>query len=163
MRHVVMGYAAVLAACGDGAPREPDSAAPPGVPRVELSVAGPAMVAAYSSDAPFSPFSDGGGTLPGQIFVHLRGNFWELPVEAWDAEQRRFLPVFFAHEVAHLFQRVEGVDRDPNDSWIHKSGAAVLALNGAPGAAELAGRMSGAARPNAGELAAAVRGWVEPT
>ena len=69
-----------------------------------------------------------GGTLPGQVFMHLSGNLWTMPAERWDAEQRRFLPVFFAHEAAHLFQRVQGVEREDDASWIHEGGADALAL-----------------------------------
>lgn len=69
-----------------------------------------------------------GGTLPGQIFMHLSGNFWLFPTEEWSAEDRRFIPVFFAHEVAHLYQRLEDLDIDLNEAWIHEGGADALAL-----------------------------------
>ena len=69
-----------------------------------------------------------GGTLPGQVFMHLGGNSWVRPIEDWSDEDLRFLPVFFAHEAAHLFQRVRGADREDDASWIHEGGADALAL-----------------------------------
>src|SRR5690606_26398059 len=48
---------------------------------------------------------------------------------------RRWMPWFFAHEAAHLFQQYER-KADPAASWIHEGGAeafAYLALQGMPG------------------------------
>ncbi|WP_298913404.1 hypothetical protein [uncultured Algimonas sp.] len=125
-----------------------DPALPPSV-SVPLSRLLPQLITAYSArfgalpvkpqlfvsiePPPMLPegqisFSVQGGTLPDQIFMHLMGNFWALPVEEWGEDHKRFLPVFFAHEAAHLYQRVDGVEREPDDSWIHEGGADALAL-----------------------------------
>src|SRR5690606_5925767 len=69
----------------------------------------------------------------GQVFMHFYGPGWNEPDRAdW---LRRWMPWFFAHEAAHLFQQYER-NADPAASWIHEGGAeafAYLALQGMPG------------------------------
>jgi hypothetical protein len=73
-----------------------------------------------------SGFSSQGGGLPGQIFMHLYGEQW-----AENAADRLndFLPWFFAHETAHLFQSLgaRGDTYRMDQSWIHEGGADAFA------------------------------------
>jgi hypothetical protein len=87
----------------------------------------PMLFASLDPNAPKgSEFSRQGGSLPGQIFMHLYGEKW-----AQDAAEKLddLLPWFFAHETAHLFQSVgSGADPYPMDqSWIHEGGADAFA------------------------------------
>lgn len=83
----------------------------------------------YASLDPNPPKGSGfnyqGGVLPDQIFVHFYGEDW-----AHGAGDRLagMLPWFFAHEAAHLFQRIGGRNRIPMEqSWVHEGGAEALA------------------------------------
>lgn len=66
--------------------------------------------------------SSQGGTLPGQVFIHLYGDGWRKPVNPQDV---LWLDWFFAHEAAHFFQRAGTNDIIGPDSeaWIHEGGA----------------------------------------
>ena len=69
--------------------------------------------------------SSQGGTLPGQIFMHFYGEGWrDAPASSFEG----FLPWFFAHEAAHLYQS-EGIEAPfaMAASWIHEGGADALA------------------------------------
>lgn len=64
-----------------------------------------------------------GGTLPGQIFIHLYG-----PQRQDDPlRSAATLGHFFAHEAAHLYQHYEQATAGTPD-WIHEGGAEALAL-----------------------------------
>lgn len=63
-----------------------------------------------------------GGTLPGQVFMHLYGRHEAFGTPAF-AER---LDWFFAHESAHLYQRYSAM-ANAGDSWIHEGGADALA------------------------------------
>jgi hypothetical protein len=80
----------------------------------------PALFASYSSTEDGS-YGYQGGILPGQIFMHWYGNvsLKQLQPDAvfW----------FFAHEVAHLYQRQAGTIEPPQDAWIHEGAAEYLA------------------------------------
>ena len=83
--------------------------------------------AAADDDPPSSSFSSQGGTLPGQVFMHLAGDGWLEDPPGWDAETVSFLPWFFAHEAGHLYQRSEFSEPSPADTWIHEGGADAFA------------------------------------
>lgn len=67
-----------------------------------------------------------GGVLPGQVFMHLYSGEWSQTTEQ---KVVGFLPWFFAHEAAHLFQHAgEGrAAHDLEQSWIHEGGADAFA------------------------------------
>lgn len=67
-----------------------------------------------------------GGVLPGQVFMHLHSGDWSQTTEQRVVD---FLPWFFAHEAAHLFQHAgDGcAAHDPQQSWIHEGGADAFA------------------------------------
>lgn len=70
--------------------------------------------------------SSQGGTLPGQVFIHLYGDGWRKPIRLDDV---LWLDWFFAHEAAHFFQRAGTRDIIGPDSqgWIHEGGADAMA------------------------------------
>ena len=84
----------------------------------------------FASLDPHAPSDSGlhvqGGVLPGQVFMHLYSGDWSQ-----NTEQKvvGFLPWFFAHEAAHLFQYA-GEGRGGNhtqQAWIHEGGADAFA------------------------------------
>jgi hypothetical protein len=93
----------------------------------------PMLFASHDPGSDDGRYGSKGGTLPGQVFMHFYGAGWDDPDRAgW---LRRWMPWFFAHEAAHLFQQYER-SADPAASWIHEGGAeafAYLALQGMPG------------------------------
>lgn len=90
----------------------------------------PATPMLFASLDPYPPsgsgFSHQGGTLPGQVFVHLYGEDW---ARATEQQVGGHLPWFFAHEAAHLFQHAgEGrATYSMEQSWIHEGGADAFA------------------------------------
>lgn len=65
-----------------------------------------------------------GGTLPGQVFIHLYGAEWERRLaEGGFGDGLRW---HFAHEAAHLYQR-QLFAPEPESSWIHEGGAEAMA------------------------------------
>lgn len=80
----------------------------------------PALFASYSSTEDGS-YGYQGGTLPGQIFMHWYGR------TAIEQLQPESVFWFFAHEVAHLYQRQAGAIEFPQDAWIHEGAAEYLA------------------------------------
>lgn len=80
----------------------------------------PALFASYSSTENGS-YGHQGGTLPGQIFMHWYGH------TAIEQLQPDAVFWFFAHEVAHLYQRQAGAIEPPQDAWIHEGAAEYLA------------------------------------
>lgn len=90
----------------------------------------PAKPMLFASLDPHAP-SDGGlhvqgGVLPGQVFMHLSSGDWS---PATEQKVVGFLPWFFAHEAAHLFQHAgEGRgDAYTQQAWIHEGGADAFA------------------------------------
>ena len=71
-------------------------------------------------------FTSQGGTLPGQVFMHLEGDGWLEPLNV-RGEYTRDLAWFFAHEAGHMYQRVADYDYKEEDSWIHEGGAEAFA------------------------------------
>lgn len=88
----------------------------------------PAMFASIDPASPSgSGFNAQGGTLPGQVFIHLYGERWAHESGERAPDQ---LPFFFAHEAAHLYQRTgrDNVDVNNEQSWIHEGGADAFAI-----------------------------------
>lgn len=101
--------------------------------RLQAPAEKPMLFASHDPGSDDGRYGSKGGTLPGQVFMHFYGAGWDDPDRAgW---LRRWMPWFFAHEAAHLFQQYER-SADPAASWIHEGGAeafAYLALQGMPG------------------------------
>ncbi|WP_017669693.1 hypothetical protein [Blastomonas sp. AAP53] len=70
--------------------------------------------------------SSQGGTLPGQVFIHLYGDGWRKPINLGEV---LWLDWFFAHEAAHFFQRAgtNDVIGPDSEAWIHEGGADAMA------------------------------------
>ncbi|MDM7955171.1 hypothetical protein [Blastomonas sp.] len=70
--------------------------------------------------------SSQGGTLPGQVFIHLYGDGWRKPIVPGDV---LWLDWFFAHEAAHFFQRAgtNDVIGPDSEAWTHEGGADAMA------------------------------------
>jgi hypothetical protein len=72
--------------------------------------------------ASYSPAADGGyghqgGSLPGQVFMHWYGK------QAVEQLNERATLLFFAHEVAHLYQRKAANVEQLQDAWLHEGSA----------------------------------------
>lgn len=81
----------------------------------------PMLFASHDASHPGGNYGYQGGTLPGQVFMHIYGNNPAFDTPGF-AEQ---MDAFFAHEAAHLFQRYP--DSSDADAWIHEGGADALA------------------------------------
>ncbi|MDG1750802.1 MAG: hypothetical protein P8I03_03965 [Thalassotalea sp.] len=81
----------------------------------------------FASYAKVDDRSSQGGTLPNQIFMHWNLN--DLDAKVKDTKFINQTTWFFAHEVAHLYQRSKfGVlYGEPNQSWLHEGNADWLA------------------------------------
>lgn len=79
----------------------------------------PALFASYSTTADGS-YGHQGGTLPGQIFMHWYGD------KAIEKLQPDAVFWFFAHEVAHLYQREASAIKPGQDAWVHEGAAEYL-------------------------------------
>lgn len=84
----------------------------------------PMMFASNDEAHPGGGFGRQGGTLPGQVFMHLYGRQPEQANPRAGAEAMRG---FFAHEAAHLYQHYEA-GRDDANAWLHEGGADAFAL-----------------------------------
>ena len=82
----------------------------------------PMLYASRDEAHPGGGFGFQGGTLPGQVFMHLYGRNEAFGTPAFAAR----LDWFFAHEAAHLYQRFTAL-ANAGDSWIHEGGADALA------------------------------------
>ena len=84
----------------------------------------------FASLDPHAPADGGlhvqGGVLPGQVFMHLASGDWS---QATEQKVVGFLPWFFAHEAAHLFQFAgeKGGGDYTQQAWIHEGGADAFA------------------------------------
>jgi hypothetical protein len=82
----------------------------------------PMLFASSDADHPGAGHGYQGGTLPDQVFVHLYGRNDRF--EHADFAQQ--MAWFFAHEAAHLYQRLNQ-PRGDGDAWIHEGGADAMA------------------------------------
>jgi hypothetical protein len=62
-----------------------------------------------------------GGTLPNQVFMHWYGD------DAYHEENIEATLWFFAHEAAHLYQKMSGKATTPVDNWLHEGHAEMMA------------------------------------
>lgn len=81
----------------------------------------PMLFASRDAAHPGGGYGYQGGTLPGQVFMHLYG---DNPAFATPAFAGR-LDAFFAHEAAHMYQHYP--EAAQADTWIHEGGADALA------------------------------------
>ncbi|MFT4938925.1 MAG: hypothetical protein ACI88A_001957 [Paraglaciecola sp.] len=81
----------------------------------------------FASYAKVDGTSSQGGTLPNQIFMHWNSNNLESKVS--DEKFIKQTIWFFAHEVAHLYQRSSSgqLYAESNQSWMHEGNADYLA------------------------------------
>jgi len=82
----------------------------------------PMLYASHGADYDGSGYGMQGGTLPGQVFMHMYGSIPESAAPAFAGR----LDWFFAHEAAHLYQHYPELE-DTGDSWIHEGGADAMA------------------------------------
>jgi hypothetical protein len=82
----------------------------------------PMLFASRDESHPGGGYGFQGGTLPGQVFMHLYGR---NPAFSTPAFADR-LDWFFAHEAAHMYQHYPSL-ADTGDSWIHEGGADAMA------------------------------------
>jgi hypothetical protein len=82
----------------------------------------PMLFASHDAAHPGGDYGFQGGTLPGQVFVHLYGRHDNLDHDDFAARMNWF----FAHEAAHLYQHY-ALASDPGQAWIHEGGAEALA------------------------------------
>lgn len=82
----------------------------------------PMLYASRDEAHPGGGYGFQGGTLPGQVFMHLYGRNEAFGTPAFVAR----MDWFFAHEAAHLYQGYPALV-DAGDSWIHEGGADALA------------------------------------
>lgn len=82
----------------------------------------PMLFASRDEAHPGGGYGFQGGTLPGQVFMHLYGRNAAFGTAAFAAR----MDWFFAHEAAHMYQRYPSL-ADAGDTWIHEGGADALA------------------------------------
>jgi hypothetical protein len=82
----------------------------------------PMLFASRDRAHPGGGYGFQGGTLPGQVFMHLYGDNPAFNTHEFAAR----LDWFFAHEAAHLYQGYPAL-ADTGESWIHEGGADALA------------------------------------
>lgn len=80
----------------------------------------PALFASYSETIN-GRYGNQGGTLPGQIFMHWYG---KKSIEQLNSDSVFW---FFAHEVAHLYQRKASEIESQSEAWLHEGVAEYLA------------------------------------
>lgn len=83
----------------------------------------PMLFASHDAKHPGGGFGQQGGTLPGQVFMHLYGPRQDDDPKAFAYS----MSTFFAHEAAHLYQRYEA-SSDDDAAWLHEGGADAFAL-----------------------------------
>jgi hypothetical protein len=83
----------------------------------------PMVFASYDASYPHGWGREGGAPADcGQIFSHFYGKHW--PEEMAKPDFTNAMAWHFAHEAAHLYQRLQVGDRD---AWIHEGGAEAFA------------------------------------
>ncbi|MGX5914221.1 hypothetical protein ACR0ST_05760 [Aliidiomarina sp. Khilg15.8] len=80
----------------------------------------PLLFASYSESSN-GRYGNQGGTLPGQVFMHWYG---QQAIDKLDSNATYW---FFAHEVAHLYQRDAGRIEKAQDAWVHEGSAELFA------------------------------------
>ena len=80
----------------------------------------PSLFASYSESIN-GEYGRQGGTLDSQIFMHWYG---KQSIQNLDSDSTYW---FFAHEVAHIFQRSAANIESPADAWIHEGAAELFA------------------------------------
>src|SRR3970040_2762518 len=83
----------------------------------------PMLYASREERFPGGGYGYQGGTLPGQVFMHVYGRSDAFATR--DFADR--MDSFFAHEAAPLYQRFPSL-AGQGDSWIHEGGADAMAL-----------------------------------
>ena len=83
----------------------------------------PMLYASRDERYPGGGYGYQGGTLPGQVFMHVYGRNDAFATEAFAVR----MDSFFAHEAAHLYQRFPSL-AEQGDSWIHEGGADAMSL-----------------------------------
>ena len=78
------------------------------------------------SDPESNSYSSQGGTLPGEVFLHMTGDGWFERQAVREQQLGAFLLAFYAHEASHLYQEYQG--NRPEDYWIHEGGADAFAV-----------------------------------
>ena len=81
----------------------------------------PMLFASRDAAHPGGGYGYQGGTLPGQVFMHIYGDHPAFATPAFAAR----MDAFFAHEAAHMYQHYPATDQAA--SWIHEGGADALA------------------------------------
>jgi hypothetical protein len=82
----------------------------------------PMLFASHDAAHPGGGYGHQGGTLPGQVFVHLYGKPPGDDARVGPEAMRGF----FAHEAGHLYQRYGGGADE--DAWLHEGGAEAFSL-----------------------------------
>ena len=132
-RQKTIETASVIAVIDSGLPEEIQLSLSADIPKLmvyfqerlgKLSGVKPTLFASY---AKVEDRSSQGGTLPNQIFMHWNLN--DLDKKVKDTKFINQTTWFFAHEVAHLYQRSKlGVlYGESNQSWLHEGNADWLA------------------------------------
>jgi hypothetical protein len=81
----------------------------------------PLLFASRDAAHPGGGYGYQGGTLPGQVFMHIYGDHPAFATPAFAAR----MDAFFAHEAAHMYQHYPATAQ--GESWIHEGGADALA------------------------------------
>jgi len=82
----------------------------------------PMLFASRDAAHPGGGYGYQGGTLPGQVFMHVYGRHPAFDTPAFATR----MDTFFAHEAAHMYQHYPAL-ADGADAWIHEGGADALA------------------------------------
>lgn len=83
----------------------------------------PMLYASRDEQHPGGGYGYQGGTLPGQVFMHVYGRNEAFLAPGFGDR----LDSFFAHEAAHLYQGYPAL-AEAGDAWIHEGGAEAMAL-----------------------------------
>ena len=84
----------------------------------------PMLFASWDTSVVDGSYGRQGGTLPGQVFIHFYGSFWNEEMARGGFADG--LSWHFAHEAAHLYQR-QIYTSAREGSWIHEGGAEAMA------------------------------------
>ncbi|WP_296816468.1 hypothetical protein [Brevundimonas sp.] len=92
--------------------------------RLGVLDAPPMLFASWDTSVVDGSYGRQGGTLPGQVFIHFYGSFWNEEMARGGFADG--LSWHFAHEAAHLYQR-QTYTTARDGYWIHEGGAEALA------------------------------------